>query len=48
MVEQWNSYGGTVENDGGTKEQLWWNSGTDIVEQWNRYSRTVEQMYWNS
>ena len=26
MVAQWNS-------DGGTEEQLWWNSGTDMVEQ---------------
>ena len=28
MVEQWN-------RDGGTVEQLWWNSGKDMVEQCN-------------
>ena len=40
IVEQRNSYGGTVEqwnSDNGTEEQLWWNSGTEVVEQWNRY-----------
>ena len=36
MVQQWN-------NDGGTEEQLWWNSGTMIVEQWKRYGGTVQQ-----
>ena len=38
MVEQWN-------NDGGTKEQRWWNSGTMMVEQRNRGTEMVEQ--WN-
>ena len=28
MVEQWN-------RDGGTVEQRWWNSETEIVEQWD-------------
>ena len=48
MVEQWNS-------DGGTEEQLWWNSGTDIVEQWksmvehwSRDGGAVEKLWWNS
>ena len=42
MVEQWNSYGGTVEQCG-------WNSGTDmIVEQWKVDSGTDEQLRWNS
>ena len=36
MVQQWN-------NDGGTEEQLWWNSGTDMVEQLNNDGETVEQ-----
>ena len=36
MVEKWN-------NDGGRKEQLWWNRGTDMVDQWNNESGTVEQ-----
>ena len=44
MVEQWN-------NDGGTVEQSWWNSGmvewlnreTVMVEQWKRDGGTVEQ-----
>ena len=36
MVEQWNSYGGTVE-------QIWWNSGTDKVEQCKRDGGIVEQ-----
>ena len=35
IVEQWNS-------DGGTVEQICWNSGTMMVEQWNS---DVEQ--WN-
>ena len=34
MVEQCNS-------DYGTEEQLWWNSGKEMVEQWN--GGTVEQ-----
>ena len=38
MVEQWN-------RDGGTAEQLWRNSGTDIVEQWNNDGGTVEQIW---
>ena len=33
MVEQWNRGGRTVNNDGGTKEQRWWNSGTMMVGQ---------------
>ena len=37
MVEQWS-------NDGGTVEQIWWNSGTVMEEQWNRYGGTIEQM----
>ena len=36
MVEQWS-------NDGGTVEQIEWNSGTDKVEQWNRDGAPVEQ-----
>ena len=36
MVEQLNRYGGTVE-------QIWWNSGTDMVDQWNSDGGTVEQ-----
>ena len=28
MEEQWN-------NDGGRVEQIWWNSGTEMVDQWN-------------
>ena len=36
MVVQWNRYGGTVE-------QLWRKSGTDMVEQWNRGTDKVEQ-----
>ena len=43
MVEQW-------IRDGGTVEQLWWNSGrevansgTTMVEQWNSDGGTVEQ-----
>ena len=42
MVEKWNRNGGTVEHvmvnsrtsDGGTGEQKWWNSRTEMVEQW--------------
>ena len=29
-------------------EQLWWNSGTDLVEQWNNDGGTEEQLWWNS
>ena len=36
MVEKWN-------NDSGTEEQLWCNSGKEMVEQWNNESGTVEQ-----
>ena len=36
MVEQWN-------NDGGTVEQRWGNSGTMMVEHRNSYGGTVEQ-----
>ena len=36
MVEQWN-------NEGGTVEQIWWNSGTDMEEQWNRDGGPVQQ-----
>ena len=36
MVEQWNS-------DSGIEEQLWWNSGTEMVVQWNRYGGPEEQ-----
>ena len=48
MVEGLNRYGEQWNNDGGTVEQIWWNSGTMRVEQWNRYSGTVEQRWWNS
>ena len=49
MVEQ-------LKRDGGTVEQTWWNSGTDMVEQqnggevqqWNSYGKTVEKRWWNS
>ena len=34
--------------DGGTVEQLWRNSGTDMVEQSNNDGGTVEQIWWNS
>ena len=37
MVEQLNSYDGT-------EEQLWWNSGKEMVEQWNNDGGTVEQI----
>ena len=37
-MEQWN-------RDGGTVEQLWTNSETDMVEQWNSRTEMVEQ--WN-
>ena len=36
MVEQWN-------NDDGTEEQLWWNSGTEVVKQWNSDGGTEEE-----
>ena len=38
MVEQWN-------NDGGTVEEIWWNSATVtvIVVQRNSYGGTVEK-----
>ena len=36
MVEQWNI-------DGGTEEQLWWNSGTDMLDQWNNDGETEKQ-----
>ena len=35
MVEQWN-------NDGGTVEQICWNSGTEMVEEWNNDGGTEE------
>ena len=38
MVEQWN-------NDGGTVEQRWWNSGVEMVDQWNNDGGTVEQIW---
>ena len=41
MVEQCNS-------DWGTQEQLWWNSGTEVVGQWNNDAGTMEQKWWNS
>ena len=37
MVEQWN-------NDGGTEEQRWWNTGTEMVEEWNNDGGTEEQL----
>ena len=56
VVEQWNSYGGTV-----LVEQGWWNSETVIVNQcggtleqcggtvlWNTGTVMVEQCWWNS
>ena len=39
--EQCNNDGGTVDQrksdniDGGTMEQRWWNSGTEMTEEWN-------------
>ena len=36
MLEQWNS-------DGGTVEQKWWNSVTEVREEWNNDGGTVEQ-----
>ena len=29
-------------------EQLWWNSGTDMVEQYKTAYGTEEQLWWNS
>ena len=45
MVEQWNNDGGTVEQiwgNSGTVEQ--WNSGTEMVDQWKNDGGTVEQI----
>ena len=52
MVEQWKGDGGTMNSDGATLEQRWWNNGTleqrwlnnvtEIVEQWNSDGGTVE------
>ena len=39
-MEQWN-------NDGGTEEQTWWNSGTVMMDQWTNDRETVEQLWWN-
>ena len=39
MVEQCNCY-----SDCGTEEQLWWNSGKEMIEQWNNEGGTVEQI----
>ena len=36
MTEEWN-------NDGGTVEQRYWNSGTEMVKQTNRDGGTVEK-----
>ena len=41
MVEQFNSYGGTVE-------QRWWNSAIMMVEQWNIDGGTMENRCSNS
>ena len=41
MVEQWN-------RDGGTVEQLLWNSETEMVDQWKNDGGTAEQIWWNS
>ena len=48
MVEQWNGYSATVEQNSGPLEKLWWNRGTVMVEQLNsgtvnRYGGTVQQ-----
>ena len=46
MEEQWNRDGGPMEqcnSDYGTEEQLWWNSGKEMVEQWINDGETVEQ-----
>ena len=40
MVEQWNRYGGTGNNDGGTVEKIFWNSGTVM---WNSETEMVEE-----
>ena len=44
VVEQWNSYGGTVwwNSEGG---KVWWNCGTLMVEQ---CGTTVETSWWNT
>ena len=44
MVEQWNRGGRTVNNDGGTVEQIWLTRGIVIVGQWNGDGGTVEQI----
>ena len=36
MVDQW-------KNDGGTEEQRWWKSETEMLEQWKNDGGTVEQ-----
>ena len=41
MVDKW-------KNDGGTEEQLWWNSEKEMEEQWNNDGGTVEQRWWTS
>ena len=43
MVEQRNRDVDQQNNDGGLVEQLWWNSGTEMVEQLNNDGGTVEQ-----
>ena len=50
--EQWNRHSGKkrsgmVNSDSGTEEQLWWNSGTEMVEQWNRDGGPVGKLWWN-
>ena len=37
MLEQWN-------RDGGTREQKWWNSRTEMVEQLNNHGGTAEHL----
>ena len=44
MVEQWNRGGRTVNNGGGTVEQIWSTRGIVIVGQWNGDGGTVEQI----
>ena len=39
---------GMVNSDSGTEEQLWWNSGTEMVDQRNRDDRPEEHRWWNS
>ena len=48
MVEQWNGYSATVEQNSGPLKKLSWNRGTVMVEQLNsgtvnRYGGTVQQ-----